>query len=260
LSTRVDDTRLGRLPGRIVHVHIPKTAGTALSEAFRQAYGDRLRVYPARYEWEYKQTDYTEFDFYGGHVGFKVASQIGGDLITVLRDPVDRFLSGYFFLRQRYLSGEAVNAKTLLAARYDLDQFAQIRDEPFLLQDMYNRMTWQIAYSHDLNLRQELIEAGVGDDGVVCMALSNLRKFAIVGIQTDMAALAEAIRQRYHVTLCSIGRVNVTHGRLARTDIAPRTLERIKWWVNLDEELYSTWISAPEPAPAHDSPAIKVTD
>lgn len=240
MSTAGDDTEPDRLPRRIVHVHIPKTAGTALSKAFRQAYGDRLRIYPAQYEWEYKQTDYTAFDFYGGHVGFKLARQIGGDLITVLRDPVDRFLSGYFFLRQRYLSGEAVNAKTSLAARYDLDQFVRIRDEPFLLQDMYNRMTWQIAHSHDLSLRQELLDTGIQDDGLVRMAVANLRKFAIVGVQTDMSGLAEAIRQRYDVTL-SIGRVNVTQMRVARAEIPSKTLEQIKWWVNLDEELYSTW-------------------
>ena len=137
-----------------------------------------------------------DFDFCGGHIGFKIASLIGGDLITILRDPIDRFLSGYFFLRQRYQSGEAINAKTRLAAAYDLDQFARIRDEPFLLQDMCNRMAWQIAYSHDLKLRHELIEAGVRDDELVDLAFSNLSGFAIEGMQSDMPAFAASLRER----------------------------------------------------------------
>jgi hypothetical protein len=37
----------------ILDVHIPKTEGTAPVEAFRHAYGDRLRVYPIRYESQY---------------------------------------------------------------------------------------------------------------------------------------------------------------------------------------------------------------
>ncbi len=243
----VGDPQADRLPGRIVHVHIPKTAGTALAKAFRQAYGDRLRVYPIRYESEYGKIGYSEFNFFGGHIGFKVASEIGGDLITVLRDPVDRYISDYFFLRQQYISGEARNHKTSLAGGHDLDQFVQIRDEPILQKEFLNRMTWQLAYSHRLELRQDLIDAGIGDDDLVRLAMSNLRQFAIVGTQSDMAGLAEAIRRRYDVRL-SIGRVNVTDTRVAKTDLTSKTLGFIERWVHLDDELYRRWIGTRQPA------------
>ena len=235
------DRRSHRLPASIVHVHIPKTAGTSLREAFEAAYGDRLRVYPLRFESEYGNIAYPEFNFFGGHIGFKVASGIGGDLITVLRDPVDRFVSNYFFLRHQSISGEARNHKTFLAERYDLDQFVQIGDEPILQKELRNRMTWQIAYSHRLELRQELIDAGIDDGELVRLALANLETFAVVGIQSDMPGLAEAIRRRYGVNL-AIGRANVTGNRLAKRDISPATLRHIERWVYLDEEFYRTWI------------------
>jgi hypothetical protein len=249
LPANADDPRPDRLLGRIVHVHIPQTAGTALTEAFQQAYGDRLRVYPIRYESEYGQIGYSEFNFFGGHIGFKIASEVGGDLITVLRDPVDRYVSDYFFLRQQYISGEARNHKTFLAGSYDLDQFVQITDEPILQKEFLNRMTWQLAYSHRLELRQDLIDAGIGDDDLVRLAMSNLTRFAIVGTQSDMAGLAEAIRRRYDVRL-SIGRVNVTDSRVAKTDLTSKTLGYVERWVHLDDELYRRWIGTRRPVDA----------
>ena len=210
-----------------------------MAEAFRRAYGDHVRVYPERFEAEFGQTPYDGFNFFTGHVGFTVASEIGGDLITVLRDPVDRFLSTYYFLRQMFNSGSERSYKASLAARFDLDQFARIRGEPVLQDELHNRMTWQLAHSHRVARRSEL---AVGDAELVQIAMDNLSKFAIVGLQTDMADLGESVRRRYNVHL-SIDRVNVTGQRRTLEDIPSATLDRIEWWVHLDRELYRGWIN-----------------
>jgi hypothetical protein len=227
---------------RIVHVHIAKTAGVALSDAFRAAFGDRLRFHPERFEPKWSPVDYDRYDFFGGHVGFKVAREIGGDLITVLRDPIDRFLSAYYYFRQRYETAESRNAKTSLAARFDLDQFVQIRDEPLLIRDLQDRMLWQLIISHLLDQRQRVLDSGVTTDELVPLALSNLRTFAIVGLQSNMPGLARAINRRYGVSL-AIGHANVTRWRRLRSEISSGTLERIRSWVALDQLLYDRWLS-----------------
>jgi hypothetical protein len=241
LLTESPDNSPQPLPVSIVHVHIPKTAGTALLAAFKASCGSGLRVYPVVYESEYGQVAYSGYNFFGGHIGFKVGRDIGGDLITVLRDPVDRFISNYFFLRHQYITGEARNHKTHLAARYDLDQFVQVWDEPILQKELLNRMTWQIAYSHRLELRQDLIDDGIGGQELVRLAIANLMRFAVVGIQSDIAGLEEAIWLRYKIKL-SMGHVNVADTRLAKADIAPRTLNHIERWVDLDNEFYRAWV------------------
>jgi hypothetical protein len=244
MPASVEDPRTAWLPERIVHVHIPKTAGSALNEAFQQAYGDRLRVYPEKFEARYSRDNLAGYNFFAGHFGFTVACEIGGDLITVLRDPVDRIVSGYFFMRQLYSSGKEISHKSSIAMQYDLDQFLQIRDEPILEQVLHNAMTWQIAHSVRLNRRQELKDAGINDpEWVLRAALNNLRKFTIVGLQTDLPKLSEDIKKRYNIRI-PIGRVNVTANRPALVDIPFKTLERIEWWVNLDTILYRTWSRA----------------
>ncbi len=242
MSTDIDDSVSAPFPERVVHVHIPKTAGTALAEAFRRAHGDRIRVYPERFEAEFGQHDYADYNFFSGHIGYEVANEIGGDWITVLRDPVDRFLSTYYFLRQSFNSGTERSYKAYLTARFDLDQFARISDEPVLEDELRDRMTWQLAHSHRLARRQELIESGIGEDGLVGLAIAHLKRFAVVGLQTDMPGLAEAIRRKFNVAL-TVERINVTRSRAALADIPSETLARIRSWVELDLELWRNWTS-----------------
>ncbi|MFO1027588.1 MAG: hypothetical protein U1E70_20615, partial [Acetobacteraceae bacterium] len=58
---------------RIIHLHIPKTAGTALRVAFEGVYGDELRSYPHRDERQYQNFNPDDYDFYSGHFGYRTA-------------------------------------------------------------------------------------------------------------------------------------------------------------------------------------------
>ena len=70
---------------RIIHLHIPKTAGTAFRAAFEKASGGKMRVCPHFNEHQYGTIDRNQFDFFSGHFGFKAATELGGQIITVVR-------------------------------------------------------------------------------------------------------------------------------------------------------------------------------
>ena len=222
---------------RILHLHIPKTAGTAFRSAFERASNGTLRVFPHYDERQYAGIDASQYDFFSGHFGFKTAARLGGDIITVLRNPVDRFVSVYYFWRQLCETGAEKSQKTMLAGKYRLDEFVKIKDEPSLLEAFYNTMTWQIAHGTSLALRRELRELGKTDDDVFQLALANLSTFSLIGVQERLALFERAVARQFSVAL-RIKRENVTDGRPAVKDIGIATIRAIQNWSFMDLELY----------------------
>ena len=70
---------------RIVHLHVPKTAGTALRHAFQGLSSPKLRVCPARLENQFKNVNFDDFDFFSGHISFMLAEKIGGDYVAGMK-------------------------------------------------------------------------------------------------------------------------------------------------------------------------------
>jgi hypothetical protein len=222
---------------RIVHMHIPKTAGTALRTAFGHAKEPSFRVFPHYDERQFSNANLNEWDVFSGHFGFKTASQLSGDIITVLRHPVDRFISVYYFWRELLEKNIEVNRKTKLTKTYSLDDFACLHDELSLIEEFFNRMTWQVAYGSSIEHRKELRDKGVTDDQVLATAVKNLEAFAVVGMQDRLQLFSRALTKRFGVGL-DIKKINVTEARPGIDDISTATRRRICDWVYLDLELY----------------------
>jgi hypothetical protein len=218
---------------RILHLHIPKTAGTALRTAFQNAKQAHFAVYPHYEERLYAQAVPEAFDLFSGHFGFDTACAIGGRMVTVLRDPVDRFASVYFFWRQLHERGVERNRKTALAVKYDLHEFAKIRDEQWLNEEFVNRATWQLACGSSLAHRAAMHDAGTTEQQLLDRATTNLASFAAVGFQDDIAPFNDAISLLAGCTL-PMRQVNVTKDRLPVAEIPAATRRLIEGWVALD--------------------------
>jgi hypothetical protein len=224
-------------PRRILHMHIPKTAGTALRSAFEAAGKGSLRIFPHWSEREYAEVNPDDYDFYSGHFGYQTAARIGGEVIAIYRHPVDRFASVYYFWRTLHARGVEISTNTKLATRYSLGEFAMIRDEPTLLEEFYNRMTWQTAHGSTLAHRRGLRETGATEDDVCRMAMANAAGFAVVGTQDQMGQVARRLAARFGVTL-RIRQVNVTEERTVLADLGMDVIRRIHDWVQMDLHLY----------------------
>jgi len=229
---------LDKRTNRLLHLHVPKTAGTALRDALQKARGGSLRIFPHYDERQFRGINVDDYDVFSGHFGFKTASEIGGDIITILRNPVDRFLSVYYFWRELHASGAEISPNTIIASKYSINDFVTIRDEPFMLEEFFNRVTWQIAYGSSLSHRREMRIAGRSDQQIYEMAVKNVSKFAVVGIQEDMAAFVRQFAKKTDLEI-SVGKVNVTKHRFGIDDINVRTLREIHDWLYLDLELYA---------------------
>jgi hypothetical protein len=223
---------------RIVHLHLPKTAGTALRHAFQGLTTPKLRICPARFENQFKNVNFDDFDFFSGHISFMLAEKIGGDYITVLRDPVDRFLSVYYFWRELHEKGVERSRNTFLATNYDLSDFVSFLDEPFLIEEFYNRMTWQIAFSSVMGMRYLLRqEKKLTDVEVLEMAKENLSKFRFIGFQERYSSLIDKLNSAYEISIPN-ARINITKKRERPNNLSASLLSQINRWIYLDQELY----------------------
>lgn len=90
---------------RIIFLHIPKTAGQSVHAGLIKAFGEKV-VCPARVNDQLKGYSISELNRYrvfSGHLDWSLLDCVKGPryTFTVLRKPVDRILSFYFYLRKQ---------------------------------------------------------------------------------------------------------------------------------------------------------------
>lgn len=92
---------------KVVFLHIPKTAGQSIHTALVNAYGEDV-ICPARVnEHLYKMgiNELNRYQVFSGHLDWSLLDCVKGPkyVFTVLREPEDRILSFYFYLREEAL-------------------------------------------------------------------------------------------------------------------------------------------------------------
>ncbi|MBK8899818.1 MAG: sulfotransferase family 2 domain-containing protein [Anaerolineaceae bacterium] len=235
----------------IFFLHIPKAAGSTLSQILRRQYGAArvLDSYPATFRkkihgknalesarWRYDyfaalpEANKRNADVFMGHEGFGFhrALERPCTYITILRDPVDRVLSHYYYIRQNQKNRmhEAVMDDNM-----DLAEFVSSG----ISNEVDNSQTKFLA-----GLETPYLKAGEYGDEILQMARQNLRThFAVVGLT-----------ERFDESLILLKRTlgwqhwpfyvpaNVTRKRPHHQQIARETRELIQEANRLDSALY----------------------
>ncbi len=224
-------------PARIIHIHIPKTAGNALKTAMLNCTTRPIRVFMEWQEENFHSFDPADYDFFSGHIGFNTASRIGGDIVSVFRNPLDRFVSVYYYWRYLHNAGIEVRQATIMASKYSLDDFVRIRDVFPLIEELFNRMTFQCAHGTAAHHRDQLRSQGLTDEDIYRLAAGNIETFAVIGVQEDIPGFELAIRRRFGLDI-ALGEVNRTADRRMVDDLSFATRSKILDWVYMDMELY----------------------
>lgn len=222
---------------RLLHLHIEKTGGTALRIAMRQALGPDAKAFPEHHESKLDGMNPDDWDLISGHFGYARLKPLGGRIVVLLRDPVDRIMSVYYYWRDMNRRGITDSRQSAIAARFSLDDFVAIRDDPSLVEQFCNRMTWMLADTYSLRNRGIRRAEGLSDAELLARALANLRACAVVGVQDRMDAFADQFTARTGLPLV-LERLNATQERPRLAELSPRTRQRMMEWVPLDVELY----------------------
>lgn len=202
-----------------VHMHLPKTAGTSLNEYLEKHhrvfdYGKvhNLTIMDIR---KIKQCSIIV-----GHISMKEVDKLGvpkSDIFTILRNPIDRCISWYFFCEQ---------GLKLFGKRLTIRDFFS-KNRKHITQNCYNRQTYQLAdYAH-IDLRDP------DEQKVLDNAKKNVDEFFYVFLFENIA------NETQKVFNFSLPKKNKTKKYPNKDSIHPEVIELIKNWNKLDIELYN---------------------
>lgn len=209
----------GRRDGRIVHLH-PGAAGDAAEHVGDSVWAMRRRVLAYHLA-------HPDVQCLAGH--FQIdetlldAHRDSHLFTTLLRDPVDRWISHYFF--NRYKSGDHYSIDR------DLDAFLET-DRAQAYGELY------VNYLTGFGDR----DTGIGQDPEVMeLAKRNLRSFDVVGFLEDLGEFCDTFEERTGAELKILHRnKNPAPKRRRREEMTDAARQRIRELCEPDLELYET--------------------
>ncbi len=205
--------------------HVPKTAGSTFQKILYSHYSpDRIfRIYPGAYEKNAKK--YIEefrnmspeerggFDLILGHGAFPVYECVVGNCIgiTVLRDPIERVISHYYYVRRTPKNKDFEKAKDM-----DLCEYAMSIKQ---LENGYTRIFSRLT----------LDEVNKNPERALSLAKQNLKEyFSVIGLTERFdETILLVMRKLGWDQLPFYQSVNVTSNRLKQNDIPEDTLQLI---------------------------------
>lgn len=217
-------------PSTVIFLHIPKTAGTTfrgiLERAYRPAqmreiYGDipeAITSFQSLPKAERKQIRCLL-----GHFEFGLHTDLPqpASYVTFLRDPIDRIISHYYYVRRspgHYLHDTVVSEEVAL------------KDYVHLADELSNGQTQMIAGGAQEDAPETWLKA----------AKRNLREhFAVVGITERFDASLALMARRLEWGAVYYRVRNATRKRPRKADLDSQTLDVLKRHNRVDCELYA---------------------
>ena len=220
--------------GQLCFLHIGKTGGTSIHWLIRNTFPTAPTFHgdAAAFD-EASRSDLDKCDIILGHFSFGHTYKFGRNpaLITVVRDPVDRLISAYHYMRQLPPSDD-VDVVRDMAQRYSFGEFLRC-DLPEIR--MFTADHQCYALTTDWRAPRD-----AEPHRVASAAFENLHRFRFVGVSeyldagiSQLAALLgrEVPPAGYHL--------NKTRKRPRRDDIEPSLIDLIERLNQADCELYN---------------------
>lgn len=214
----------------VIFLHVPKTAGTTLNRLIEWEYPVRemYSVDPVLFKWsgahlrKLPASRLRKIRMFKGHMLFGLHEILPqpATYITVLREPVDRVLSAYYFMRTYKLH----------------PLYWKMRRENWTLDDFIHR-------SQRTNVQSKIIAGAEYEkpctEEIAARALANIdQHFSVVGLSERFEESLALMKLRYGWKLSSYSSFNITRSRPKKRDLPQATLDLIVQKNSFDVTLY----------------------
>ncbi|EKQ50524.1 MULTISPECIES: Wzt carbohydrate-binding domain-containing protein [unclassified Clostridium] len=213
-------------------LHIPKAAGTSLFKIYNDILGEEnVKQFVSINKGSRQMEVLNRYPFLGGHTNYlEYLKYFSEDRysITFLRNPINRFLSQYFYYKNNV--GESRETSVVNAKKLDLKSYIEHYRHIQRYGDVFNRQ---------LLCFTGFQKSSLTDNELLEMAKENLSKINFVGIFEEFNDSIDLLCYDCKLPLVNnIPIVNVTNKKPAYAEIDGDTLELIKELNDLDSQLY----------------------
>lgn len=214
--------------------HLPKTGGTAFRRVLEQMFGSE-NVTPhieGRSEiWAVQR--FAAARLISGHFLSLIPADsrsFGRGRVTLLRHPVDRAISEYFYWRHHATEGGVADRLGEWAQRYDIGDFFKARADSEET-GAVNFCTRHFASRISRNLGS--------DERTLALAMKSLKSYDFIGIYEHLRDSVDLFCWEFRLPpVDDIPRVNVTSSRIRMGDLDSRTFDRLMAMNDQDMQLY----------------------
>lgn len=214
--------------------HLPKTGGTALRAAFDQIFGASGVSPPVLGRTErWAEERFFQYRMIVGHFRYPVPFAGRSETrvrLTVLRDPIDRAISEYFYFRNN-VERLPWHKLTMYAKDHDLYGYLELLESE---QDIAisNR------YAH--HFASQVSRVQWRESRLLALAKEAISAYDLVGVQEQLPDFLDLFCATYKLpAVLQLPRANPTFGRLALEDLDSSARERLIRLNGADLELYA---------------------
>ncbi|MFZ6644996.1 Wzt carbohydrate-binding domain-containing protein [Undibacterium sp. TJN25] len=215
--------------------HIPKTAGTSVKEALAAAIGERGELPGVSYPHHVLIASAGMRRLIGSHIWFFPGDTLAPDwyYCTLLRDPVDRFLSQYYFHRahrEQVLEGSMTDPVVIAAVNYELEDYLADKS-PDVLRSYVNFQATHFA--------RRLCDdpETLSESALLETAISSLEEYDLVGVVSDTQGFIDTYCQDLGLPRQILPVLNVTRDRKLEGDIPAALANHIRAKNRVDHAL-----------------------
>jgi hypothetical protein len=219
----------------VIFLHVPRTAGTTLHRIIDRQYDKRADCWigrdipDVRAFRQMNAVRRAEIRMLRGHIPFGVHECIPGSAIyfTVLREPVERVISFYYFVRRepKHYAHRALLVKGMTLRRYVESRMTLMTG---------NFATYMISGTWGHTPHEPCTEK------TLALAKRNIAEhFAVVGLTERFDETLLLLRRRFGWRTLLYRQLNVTPGRPVQASLPVETLAVLREHNQFDLELYA---------------------